>query len=118
MDVVVNFNSLFSLQNGVISYEIDKIEEAQKILRDLEKRCLAIDGYDKGCSIYESGETRTNWLLNVRQKIFGNILSARPSAAAQSAAKPTKQLIEEQIILADTYMSMAILTFLMHDIPG
>lgn len=98
---------------------MDKIEEAQKTLKELEKRCLAIDVCSKMYhSMYETSGMSSNWLSNVRQKIFGSILNIEASEERNKNAKPTIQLIEEQIILADTYLSMAILTFLMHDIPG
>lgn len=72
---------------------MDKIEEAQTMLRELERRC----------------NTNIGWLTAFRTKLFGNNRSTR---------KPLAQLLEEQIIMADTILSSAILTFLTQDITG
>lgn len=74
---------------------MDKIEEAQSMLRELERRC----------------NTNIGWLTAFRTRIFGfnNLNNSKKSLA---------QLLEEQIIMADTILSSAILTFLTQDITG
>lgn len=80
-------------QNSVISYETNKIEESQVLLKSLEKKC-AVD---------------VGWLKSVRSKFFGQ---------NEVPIKSLPELLEEQIILADTQLCSAILTFLTQDFQG
>lgn len=110
------------IQNGVISFEMDKIDKAQTILKLLEKRCTASSALGSHSSALVNNRFAVNsfnWLSNVRYKIFGNVASLNVDGEKVAAAPKTPaQLIEEQIILADVYMSLAILTFLTQDITG
>lgn len=111
-----------SIQNGVISFEMDKIEKAQTILKSLEKRCTASTALGTHSSALVTNRfaiNSFNWLSNVRYKIFGNVASLNVDGEKIAATPKTPaQSIEEQIILADVYMSLAILTFLTQDITG
>lgn len=85
---------------------MDKIEEAQRILKELERRCT-----DNGSS----------WLNSVRSKLFGHSNTsemAEGSRIGNTNCSPLVREIEAQIILADTFLSSAILTFLTQDITG
>lgn len=117
----MNSISLF-IQNGVISFEMDKIEKAQTILKMLEKRCTASTALSTHSSVLVNNRFAVNsfnWLSNVRYKIFGNVASLNVDGEkVATAPKTPAQLIEEQITLADVYMSLAILTFLTQDITG
>ena len=86
------FVYILYLQNAIISWETNKIEEAQKLLRDLEKHCTTDNG----------------WLKSMRVKLFG---SSQP-------AKTLAESLEEQIILADSQLCTSILTGLTQDIGG
>lgn len=101
---------------------MDKIEKAQTILKLLEKRCTASTALGPHSSMLVNNRFAVNsfnWLSNVRYKIFGNVASLNVDAEKIAAMPKTPaQLIEEQIILADVYMSLAILTFLTQDITG
>lgn len=79
---------------------MDKIEAAQLLLKELERRCTY------------SGST--GWLSSVRSRLF----SGTPTTPKTSSSNAQARLIEEQIILADTFLSTAILTFLTQDITG
>lgn len=91
---------------------MDKIDEAQKALKQLEKRCTV------NTSSYVDLHSSFNWLSNVRYKIFGNVTGINVQEISNEPLKSPAQLIEEQIILGDTYMSMAILAFLTQDFAG
>jgi hypothetical protein len=82
----------FFPQNAVISWEIDLMNEAQLMLKHLERRCAGDVG----------------WLKTMRTKLFGNSDPDRPLA----------EQLEEQIILADTQLCLAILVSLSQDIGG
>lgn len=71
---------------------MEKIEIAQDMLRDLEKRCTPTTG----------------WIQTLRTRIFGQ----------DSTLKPTGDMLEEKIIIADALMCSAILTLLTQDIGG
>lgn len=90
---------------------MDKIDEAQKVLKKLEKRCTVNAA---SLDLHNS----FNWLSNVRYRIFGNVTGIIVPDTSNEPLKSSAQLLEEQIILADTYMSMAILTFLTQDFAG
>ncbi|XP_037031278.1 tetratricopeptide repeat protein 39C-like isoform X2 [Bradysia coprophila] len=78
--------------NSIIAYDVERIEKAQNLLKELEKKCSLNYG----------------WLNSIRTKWF-------------SRATPNRSLattIEEQIISADAYMNQAILTFFTQDISG
>lgn len=90
---------------------MDKIDEAQKALKQLEKRCTVnASSLDLHSSF--------NWLSNVRYRIFGNVIGVNVQETSNEPLKSSAQILEEQIILGDTYMSMAILTFLTQDFAG
>jgi hypothetical protein len=82
---------LLYTQNAIISFEADKIDESQIMLRELEQKCAG----DMG------------WFKSFRVKIFG-----------ASAPKPFATQVEEQIILADTQLCLAILMGISQDITG
>lgn len=79
-------------QNAIISWETNKIEEAQRLLRDLEKHCT----------------TDSGWLKTMRVKLFGS----------NQPVKTLAESLEEQIILADSQLCISILTGLTQDIGG
>ncbi|XP_058822433.1 tetratricopeptide repeat protein 39C-like [Topomyia yanbarensis] len=89
---IVAGHTFISFMNAVISWETDKMNEAQTMLRELEKKC-AVD---------------IGWLRTVRTKLFG---SYEPQ-------KSLAETLEEQIILADTQLCLAILVSLSQDIGG
>lgn len=85
---------------------MDKIEEAQRMLKELERRCT-----DNG----------SGWLNSVRSRFFGHSSTSELGAGSRIGnpkCSPLVQEIEAQIILADTFLSSAILTFLTQDITG
>lgn len=85
---------------------MDKIEEAQRMLKELERRCT-----DNG----------SGWLNSVRSKLFGHSNASgfgEGSRIGSTKCSPLVREIEAQIILADTFLSSAILTFLTQDITG
>lgn len=95
LDLVLkeNYEIFLKSQNSVISYETNKIEESQILLKSLEKKCAGDVG----------------WLKSVRSKFFGQ---------NDEPIKSLPELLEEQIILADTQLCSAILTFLTQDFGG
>uniref|UniRef100_A0A8D9AGD6 Tetratricopeptide repeat protein 39C n=2 Tax=Cacopsylla melanoneura TaxID=428564 RepID=A0A8D9AGD6_9HEMI len=76
--------------SALMTFEEDKLNECMTELRALERRCAGEIG----------------WLKSMRNKVFG-----------ESTQCLTDRL-ETQIILADTQVSIAILTFLQQDIAG
>lgn len=110
------------MQNGVISYEVDKIIAAQNALKQLEKRCTmntcTTPSTPSTSSSAVVNDYQPNWLSSVRYRIFGNVTGLSMPTSSIEYPKSTAQLLEEQIILGDTYMSMAILTFLTQDFAG
>lgn len=97
---------------------MDKIEVAQQKLKELEKRCIN-EQYKS-----QQAAATPGWLSNVRYRLFGNSNyhhQQRTDNQMDSADDGYSQLgrnIETQIILADTFLSSAILTFLTQDISG
>ncbi|XP_021705414.1 tetratricopeptide repeat protein 39C [Aedes aegypti] len=89
---IVAGHTFISFMNAVISWETEKMNEAQGLLRELEKKCAGDIG----------------WIKTVRTKLFG---SYEPQKTLASA-------LEEQIILADTQLCLAILVSLSQDIGG
>lgn len=87
------------MQNGIISSELDKIREAQEVLKSLERRCITSAANRNSNSIY-SMWLRTFYKRNVTSK------------------KLSIETIEEQIILADAYLLTAALSFLTEDTAG
>ncbi|KAJ8957402.1 hypothetical protein NQ318_004882 [Aromia moschata] len=80
--------------DALMSFEEDKLSTSISVLKEVEKRCA----------------TENGWLRHVTNKVFG---SADP--------KPQRSLAEQletQIILADSQVCIAILTFLQQDISG
>lgn len=82
---------------------MDKIEEAQRMLKELERRCT-----DNG----------SGWINSVRSKLFGHSNTSGGNRIGNTKCSPLVREIEAQIILADTFLSSAILTFLTQDITG
>ncbi|EAA01684.4 AGAP001215-PA [Anopheles gambiae str. PEST] len=89
---IVAGHTFISFMNAVISWETEKMNEAQTRLRELEKQCAGDVG----------------WLKSVRSKLFG---SSEPR-------KSLTETLEEQIILADSQLCLAILVSLGQDIGG
>ncbi|XP_066139860.1 tetratricopeptide repeat protein 39C-like [Euwallacea fornicatus] len=81
--------------DALMSFEDEKLTKAILILREVEKRCT----------------TQNGWFKSISQKVFG---SSSDSAASQSLAEQ----LEAQIILADSQVCLAILTFLQQDLSG
>ncbi|KAJ8986120.1 hypothetical protein NQ317_005590 [Molorchus minor] len=80
--------------DALMSYEEEKLSTAISVLKEVEKRCCAENG----------------WLRHVTNKMFGS-----------SEPKPQRTLAEQletQVILADSQVCIAILTFLQQDISG
>lgn len=102
---------------------MDRIEQAQRLLKDLERRCI---GAAAAASPYDTQQTPSpGWFASVRYRLFGGGLAkpnSRPTTpfatSSSSSTTPFTRHIEEQIILADAYLSSAILTFLTQDITG
>ncbi|XP_063710057.1 tetratricopeptide repeat protein 39C-like isoform X2 [Culicoides brevitarsis] len=84
--------TFISFLNAIISWETNKIEDAQRQLRELDKHCASENG----------------WLKTVRVKLFGS----------NSPAKTLAQTLEEQIIMADSQLCSSILVGLTQDIGG
>ncbi|KAI4456614.1 tetratricopeptide repeat protein 39 family member [Holotrichia oblita] len=82
-------NSLF--KDALMTFEDDKLQLAFQTLKDLEKKC--------------SGNM--SWMRSVKTRMFGTVDTT--SLADQ---------LESQIILADSYVFVATLTFLQQDISG
>uniref|UniRef100_A0A182UCC8 Tetratricopeptide repeat protein 39C n=1 Tax=Anopheles melas TaxID=34690 RepID=A0A182UCC8_9DIPT len=89
---IVAGHTFISFMNAVISWETEKMNEAQSRLRELEKQCAGDVG----------------WLKSVRSKLFG---SSEPH-------KSLTETLEEQIILADSQLCLTILVSLGQDIGG
>ncbi|XP_052866017.1 tetratricopeptide repeat protein 39C-like [Anopheles cruzii] len=89
---IVAGHTFISFMNAVISWETEKMNEAQARLRELEKQCAGDVG----------------WLKSVRSKLFGNNVTQ----------KSLIESLEEQIILADSQLCLAILVSLSQDISG
>ncbi|XP_058059382.1 tetratricopeptide repeat protein 39C-like isoform X2 [Anopheles bellator] len=89
---IVAGHTFISFMNAVISWETEKMNEAQARLRELEKQCAGDVG----------------WLKSVRSKLFGSNV----------AQKTLIESLEEQIILADSQLCLAILVSLSQDISG
>lgn len=96
------FPILSIFQNGVISYELDKMEIAQTMLRDLEHRCTS----------------NSTWLQSIRSMIF----RGGSTKTGQNPPPPPHhsriERLENQIVLADVQLCSAILTLLTQDISG
>ncbi|XP_053679653.1 tetratricopeptide repeat protein 39C-like [Anopheles nili] len=89
---IIAGRTFISFMNAVISWETEKMNEAHTRLRELEKHCAGDVG----------------WLKSVRSKLFG---SSEPK-------KSLTETLEEQIILADSQLCLAILVSLGQDIGG
>ncbi|XP_050299544.1 tetratricopeptide repeat protein 39C-like isoform X2 [Anthonomus grandis grandis] len=76
-----------------MSFEDDKLSKAILRLKEVEKRC----------------SIQAGWIKSLSQKVFGT-----PSTDTQSLAEQ----LETQIILADSQVCIAILTFLQQDLSG
>ncbi|KFB43566.1 AGAP001215-PB-like protein [Anopheles sinensis] len=85
-------HTFICFMNAVISWETEKMTEAQSRLRELEKQCAGDVG----------------WLKSVRSKFFGHCENR----------KSRTETLEEQIILADSQLCLAILVSLSQDISG
>ncbi|XP_055700313.1 tetratricopeptide repeat protein 39C-like isoform X2 [Phlebotomus papatasi] len=86
--------TFISCMNAVISFEMEKIERAQQVLQSVEQRC---------------GGAQNGWFHSVKSIFFGSSSDAPKSLAMR---------LETQIILADTQLCSAILTFLTQDLSG
>nr|CAH7769322.1 unnamed protein product [Callosobruchus chinensis] len=84
------------MMDALMSYEEEKLTKAIQVLKDLEKRCA----------------TQSGWLKQVTQRVFS--FSQVDSKSEQSLAEQ----LETQIILADSQVCIAILTFLQQDLSA
>lgn len=82
-----------TFMNALMTFEEEKLQESLQTLRDMEKRCAQDIG----------------WLKSVRNKVFGSDTILDHNSADK---------LEEQIILADSQVCVALLTFLQQDITG
>ncbi|KAJ8923161.1 hypothetical protein NQ315_001715 [Exocentrus adspersus] len=80
--------------DALMSFEDDKINLALSTLKEVERRCLA----------------DTGWFKNVIPKVFGT--------NDPTPTKPLAEQLETQIILADSQVCLALLTFLQQDFSG
>lgn len=78
-------------QNALTTFEDDKLAEALSCLKETEKRCAM----------------QTGWLKSMKTRVFG----------VENAFSHADDL-ETQIILADSQLCIATLTFLQQDIAG
>ncbi|GAB0092691.1 tetratricopeptide repeat protein 39C [Sergentomyia squamirostris] len=85
--------TFISCMNAVISFEMEKIEKAQQVLQAVEQRCAG---------------PQNGWFHSVKSIFFGT----------NDAPKSLAMKLETQIILADTQLCSAILTFLTQDLSG
>ncbi|XP_059621908.1 tetratricopeptide repeat protein 39C-like [Phlebotomus argentipes] len=85
--------TFINCMNAVISFEMEKIERAQQVLQSVEQRC---------------GGNQNGWFQSVKSIFFGS----------SDAPKSLALRLETQIILADTQLCSAILTFLTQDLSG
>ncbi|KAG5881848.1 hypothetical protein JTB14_017906 [Gonioctena quinquepunctata] len=92
--VIFAAHSFSVLMDAVLSFEDEKLTKALATLKEVEKKCAM-----------ESG-----WLKHVSQKVFGTTETKTPESLADK--------LEMQIILADSQVCIAILTFLQQDIAG
>ncbi|XP_071444935.1 tetratricopeptide repeat protein 39C-like [Hetaerina americana] len=81
-----------TFMNALMSFEEEKLQVSLQTLRDMEKRCANDIG----------------WLKVMRNKVFGSSNSNRNAA----------EHLEQQIILADSQVCVALLTFLQQDLSG
>ncbi|XP_030754326.1 tetratricopeptide repeat protein 39C-like isoform X1 [Sitophilus oryzae] len=79
--------------DALMSFEEEKLTKAILVLREVEKRCT----------------TENGWFKSISQKVFGGSTDNTQSISDQ---------METQIILADSQVCLAILTFLQQDISG
>lgn len=127
--------SITPIQNGVIAFEMDRIEQAQRLLKDLERRCQASAGASASSAATPDAVAPTTpstpsaggWFSSMRARLFGAAATTPQSStptpphahyAFGAASAEQMRQIEEQIILADAFLSSAILTFLTQDITG
>ncbi|PSN55659.1 Tetratricopeptide repeat protein 39C [Blattella germanica] len=82
-----------TFMNALMTFEDEKLQESLQTLRDMEKRCAQDIG----------------WLKAVRNKMFGSDHSSEQAQAEK---------LEEQIILADSQVCVALLTFLQQDLTS
>ncbi|XP_046659988.1 tetratricopeptide repeat protein 39C-like [Homalodisca vitripennis] len=78
--------------NALMSFEEEMLTEAQTVLRNVERRCAQDIG----------------WLKSMRNKVFGSFKEKSGEAGR----------LEQQVILADTQVCLALLTFLQQDMSG
>ncbi|KAJ9581243.1 hypothetical protein L9F63_023569 [Diploptera punctata] len=82
-----------TFMNALMTFEEEKLQESLQTLRDMEKRCAQDIG----------------WLKAVKNKVFGTDNSSEQAHAEK---------LEEQIILADSQVCVALLTFLQQDLTS
>lgn len=78
-----------------MTFEEDKLDKALATLREVENMCTSEDG----------------WLKAVKSRVFGE-------SSSGTGFKTYAQQLETQIILADSQVCIATLTFLQQDITG
>ncbi|ENN75984.1 tetratricopeptide repeat protein 39C isoform X2 [Dendroctonus ponderosae] len=79
--------------DALMSFEEEKLSKAIVVLKEVEKRCTA----------------QTGWFKSISQKVFGSSIENAQTLADQ---------LETQIILADSQVCLAIITFLQQDLSG
>ncbi|CAG9773744.1 unnamed protein product [Ceutorhynchus assimilis] len=84
--------------DALMSFEEEKLSKAILVLKEVEKRCT----------------TQTGWLKSISQKVFRSTTTDVDDPRARSLAEE----LETQIILADSQVCLAILTFLQQDLSG
>ncbi|GJQ72424.1 hypothetical protein Trydic_g3502 [Trypoxylus dichotomus] len=77
--------------DALMTFEDDKLALALQMLKDLERKC-------------SSG---MSWMRSVKSRVFGSVDTV-----------PYAEQLENQVILADSYVFAATLTFLQQDISG
>ncbi|XP_074035957.1 tetratricopeptide repeat protein 39C isoform X1 [Leptinotarsa decemlineata] len=92
--VMFSGHSFGLMMDALMSFEEAKLSKAISALKEVEKRCA----------------TESGWLKQVSQRVFGY--------SDTTAAKSLADHLETQIILADSQVCLAILTFLQQDISG
>lgn len=78
-----------------MSFEEDRLNKALTTLREVERKCTSED----------------SWLKTVTYRVFGG-------SSSNNCSKTYAEQLETQIILADSQVCIATLTFLQQDITG
>ncbi|KAG8232492.1 hypothetical protein J437_LFUL011261 [Ladona fulva] len=82
-----------TFMNALMSFEEEKLQVSLQALKEMEKRCAQDIG----------------WLKIMKNKVFGN---------GNSPGSNPAEHLEQQVILADSQVCVALLTFLQQDLSG